>query len=106
MGLLARMLRFLFWVLVVYWLLVLVRSVVSWMHRSGGPQGTMGARPRSGIGGRPQEANRRLHRDPVCGLHVAEEISFPLREGGTTVYFCSEKCRAKYAASRGMAASS
>jgi YHS domain-containing protein len=85
------MLRFLLWVLLLYWLLVIVRRVVSWMLGI--------TRPQDGMGAKPREASRRLHRDPVCGVHVAEEISFPLREGGTTLYFCSEECRRKYAAS-------
>ena len=41
-------------------------------------------------------AARRLVRDPVCGMHVAEELSVPLREGGELVQFCSADCRDKY----------
>jgi hypothetical protein len=30
-------------------------------------------------------------------MHVAEELSIPLREGGEMVHFCSTACRDKYA---------
>jgi len=84
------MLRFLLWVLLLYWLIVIVRRVVSWI---------LGIRrTQSGTDSKPRDGSRRLQRDPVCGMHVAEEIAFPLREGGTTLYFCSEECREKYAA--------
>jgi YHS domain-containing protein len=39
-----------------------------------------------------------LHRDPWCGTYVAEDISFPLEEGGKTLHFCSEVCRMRYIA--------
>ncbi len=39
---------------------------------------------------------RRLVRDPVCGAHVAEVLSIPLREGGELLHFCSTACRDQY----------
>jgi YHS domain-containing protein len=53
-------------------------------------------------GGRPSRAKRgrtpavRLVRDPVCGTHVAPTTSLSLSAGGTTHYFCSEKCRSEF----------
>jgi len=41
---------------------------------------------------------RRLVRDPVCGVHVAEARAIPLREGTALVHFCSAACRDKYVA--------
>ena len=38
----------------------------------------------------------RLVRDPVCGTHVAPGSALSLAAGGTTHYFCSEKCRAEF----------
>ena len=38
----------------------------------------------------------RLVRDPVCGTHVAPNAGLSLSAGGTTHYFCSEKCRAQF----------
>jgi YHS domain-containing protein len=37
-----------------------------------------------------------LMRDPVCGMHVAEVLAVPLRDGSASVYFCSVVCRDKY----------
>jgi len=39
---------------------------------------------------------RRLVRDPVCEMHVAEVLAVPLRESGELVHFCSTGCRDKY----------
>jgi len=51
----------------------------------GGPRATKGRTPAV-----------RLVRDPVCGTHVAPNAALSLSAGGTTHYFCSEKCRAEY----------
>ncbi len=40
----------------------------------------------------------RLVRDPVCGTFVAPGSAPSLTAGGSTHYFCSEECRAKYRA--------
>ena len=45
------------------------------------------------------DTSRRLVRDPVCGTHVAEEVSIPLREGSELVHFCSTACRDAYTGS-------
>ena len=39
---------------------------------------------------------RKLVRDPVCGLHVAEVLALPLRQDGELLHFCSAACRDKY----------
>ena len=31
--------------------------------------------------------------DPVCGMHVDETLSIPLREDGALLHFCSIACR-------------
>jgi YHS domain-containing protein len=54
-----------------------------------------------GATGRPRRQVRsgvRLERDPVCGTYVAPGSSLSLTSGGTTQYFCSEKCRSEYLA--------
>ena len=38
----------------------------------------------------------KLARDPVCGTYVAPGTALSLSASGTTHYFCSEECRAKY----------
>ncbi|HKB12786.1 MAG TPA: hypothetical protein VKD69_19115 [Vicinamibacterales bacterium] len=35
-------------------------------------------------------------RDPVCGTFVVAQRALRLSDGGATVYFCSDACRAKY----------
>ena len=87
--------RFLFWVLLVSWSVTLLRRMIGWMLRGAT------AAPSPGVDnfGAPQDTGtpRRLVRDPVCGMHVAEEVSLPLREGSELVRFCSEACRDAYA---------
>ena len=39
----------------------------------------------------------KLVRDPVCGTFVPARSALSARAGGTTHYFCSEACRAKFA---------
>lgn len=38
----------------------------------------------------------KLVRDPVCGTFVAPGSALSLSAGGSTHYFCSEACRAKF----------
>jgi YHS domain-containing protein len=94
MSILSRVIRFLFWLLVVSWSVALLRRLVAWMLRGGRPEA-----PTEGVevAGRSETAGaRRLIRDPVCGAHVAEVLSVPLREGGALLHFCSTACRDQY----------
>ena len=59
-------------------------------------QGASGAPSPGGPGRRGASPSVRLVRDPVCGTHVAPSSSLSLASGGTTHYFCSEDCRAKF----------
>jgi len=95
MNFLARTLRFLFWLLVLSWGVRLLRRIIGGMLRDqvAGASQTTDA---------PEEipapaAARHLVRDPVCGTHVDETRSIPLREGGELVHFCSPACRDAYA---------
>ena len=94
MNVLFGIARFLFWVLVVYWGVALVRRVIGWMLRT-----TTAPSRGADKFDEPQDIDvpRRLVRDPVCGTHVAEEVSISLREGGELVHFCSAACRDAYA---------
>jgi len=49
--------------------------------------------------GQPAASSRRLVRDPICGVHIAEERAIPLRVRGEIVHFCSVTCRDQYVAS-------
>ena len=38
----------------------------------------------------------KLQRDPVCGTFVAPGAALTTTAAGTTLYFCSEKCRSAW----------
>jgi hypothetical protein len=93
MSILSRFIRFLFWLLVVSSGVALLRRLVAWMLGGGRPAPTGGVE----VAGRSETAAaRRLVRDPVCGAHVAEVLSIPLREGPELLHFCSPACRDQY----------
>ena len=105
MDFLARIMRFLFWLLIVSWSVALLRRALAWMLRGAMPaQAERAAADSAADGGvrsgsgdaQSGVAARRLVRDPVCGMHVAEVLAVPLRESGELVHFCSAACRDKY----------
>jgi YHS domain-containing protein len=109
---LARIVRFLFWLLIVSWSVALLRRALAWMVRGSMPAGpagqnaATGSASGAGVGAAQGDAQsgaaaRRLVRDPVCGMHVAEVLAVPLRESGELVHFCSVACRDKYLSESG-----
>ncbi len=38
-----------------------------------------------------------LHKDPVCGMYVAESTQYQRRSGSQTFYYCSGKCKDQHA---------
>lgn len=93
--------RFLIWLVVLFWVLAMLRRVVSWMLRRW--LSSLGSAARDTAPGtrsnqRTVTGSRRLVRDPVCGVHIAEDRSLPLRVGDEVIYFCSAACRDKYTA--------
>jgi YHS domain-containing protein len=97
MSFLSRVMRFLFWLLILSWSVTLLRRAVAWMLRGGTTarqQDTAGSSSNQDVA-----TTRRLVRDPVCGVHVAEVLAIPLREGGETLHFCSIACRDQYVGS-------
>jgi hypothetical protein len=101
MTFIARIARFLFWLLIVSWSVALLRRFVGWMLRGAIPtpqqaQDNTGA---SGHSSPEASSGRRLVRDPVCGVHVAEVLAIPLREGHELTHFCSASCRDAYVGS-------
>ena len=62
---------------------MLVRGVIV------GAGGTSSSRPSRQSPGQAVK----LSRDPVCGTHVSPRSALSISSGGTTYYFCSEKCR-------------
>ena len=94
MNFLARIVRFLFWLLVIFWGARLLRRILGGMLRD---QTTPAPQTVDASTGIPDPVPaRRLVRDPVCGMHVDETLSIPLREGGELLHFCSPACREAY----------
>src|SRR5262245_9534897 len=91
---LARIVRFVLWLLVISWATWLLRKI---FHGLLGP--TVRRVPT------PPPAPKPLYRDPWCGTHVSDEISHPLEHAGQVLHFCSAECRDRYRASLRRAAS-
>jgi YHS domain-containing protein len=100
MNFLARIVRFLFWLLFVSWSVWLLRRVVGWLLRDVATKAAAAAPATT----QTTVAARRLVRDPVCGMHVDETLSIPFREGGELLHFCSPTCRDAYAVNVGKVA--
>jgi YHS domain-containing protein len=103
MNFLARIARFLFWLLIVSGSAALLRRVLAWMVRGAMPanEPAAGFAAGAGVASAPGDTQsgataRRLVRDPVCGMHVAEVLAVPLRDDGKLVHFCSAACRDEY----------
>ncbi|HEV2387537.1 MAG TPA: hypothetical protein VGS20_09800 [Candidatus Acidoferrales bacterium] len=93
MDILARVFEIFLWTVFIVWA---VRRMSSWFLRPAeGP-----SRPQR----QPPAAMKSLHRDPLCGTYVAEDISCRLDEAGSTLHFCSEQCRMRYIARQRRAA--
>jgi YHS domain-containing protein len=91
MDFIVRIFRFLFWVLVVSWGVRLLRWIVGRPLRNSAAAAEQSPDATAGL--ETPGASRRLVRDPVCGMHVDETLSIPLREDGELLHFCSLACR-------------
>jgi YHS domain-containing protein len=98
MNFIARVIRFLFWLLVVSWSVALLKKLVAWMLRGATERAESESQsePEISRGQSAVGASRRLVRDPVCGAHVAEVLAIPLRQDGQLIHFCSTQCRDQY----------
>jgi YHS domain-containing protein len=85
----VRIVRYLFWILVVSWSVSLLRRLVNSMAV---PQ-TKSDQP---VDVHSDAVTRKLVRDPVCGMHLAEGLAVTQLQGGEVLYFCSEECREKF----------
>ena len=90
MGFFSRLIRFVFWVVMVSWVIKLLGRILGGSRQA--------AQPAAGAAtsGEPGLSSKRLVKDPVCGMHMAEELALPMSKNGETQYFCSPECRAKY----------
>lgn len=93
---LARIVRFLVWLIFFAWIAWLVRRLVGAADKGAG---TRVPRPA------PPKAPLQLYRDPWCGTHVSPEISHTLEEAGQVLHFCSAECRERYRAAQRRAVS-
>ena len=87
------MMRLLIWLLVIFWSVALLRRAVTWMLRrfvNSLARQTPPANQQSMV------SSRRLVRDPVCGVHIAEDRAIPMHIGTQVVHFCSVACRDRY----------
>ena len=89
MGILARIFRFLFWLLVLSWSVWLLKRFLGGLFREANA-----ANQDQPIEEAP--VNKRLVRDPLCGMHVAEELAIPMNTGNEVIHFCSQECRDRY----------
>ena len=89
MAFFARLLRFLFWVVIASWSVSLLRRLVASMGAAATDRNDPLDVPNNA-------ATRKLVRDPVCGMHLAEGLAIVERNGSVPVYFCSEECRRKF----------
>jgi hypothetical protein len=91
MDFIARIIRFLFWVLVISWGVRLLRWIVGRLLGNSTAATERTADAAAGL--ETPGSSRRLVRDPECGMHVDETLSIPLREDGELLHFCSLACR-------------
>ena len=90
--------RFLIVLLVLFWAVgLLLRAVVRGLRSLLNPAPPR-SQPADADAGQGTAIARRLVRDPVCGVHVAEARAIPLRTATELVHFCSTVCRDKYVA--------
>jgi len=89
MTFIVRLLRLLFWVLVVSWTVSLLRRLVSHMGAGQAPSNRDVDLPSDTF-------SQKLVRDPVCGMHIAPGLALPVKLSEETVHFCSAECRDKY----------
>jgi hypothetical protein len=92
MNFLARLIRFLFWVVIVSWGVRLAGRIISGLLQPGGRREPL--KPTSDLNA--DQAARLLVRDPICGVHIAEVLAIPLRTNGELLHFCSLACRDAY----------
>jgi YHS domain-containing protein len=90
MGFFGRLIRLVFWVLIASWLIKLVGRLFSGSSQPAARRGSSAAADDPALRG------KRLVKDPVCGMHLAEELALPMSANGETQYFCSQECRSKY----------
>ena len=83
------------WLLRLVIILLVLRLI--WRFVAGLIDGVAG--PRGRVRG-PQQPPVALVKDPVCGTYVVRERALSASAGGETGFFCSDRCRDTWRASR------
>jgi YHS domain-containing protein len=99
MSFISRIMRFLLWVLVLWWGVALLRCAVAWLLRGVANPAEQPTRQVSSHAQADKIGSRKLVRDPVCGVHITEDRALALPEGSGVVHFCSKECRDQYVGS-------
>jgi YHS domain-containing protein len=94
MNLLARAVRFIFWLLILVWGARVVRRLAGWLLYGGTTEISPAENSTDNVN--VSGDSRRLVQDPVCEMRLAEVLAVPLRENGKLIHFCSTECRDKY----------
>ena len=89
MTFIVRMLRYLFWAVVVW-------SAARLLGRLVGQMGSTTTQRKPYVDVPNDAVSKKLVRDPVCGIHVSEGLALPLKQCNETIFFCSRECRDKY----------
>jgi YHS domain-containing protein len=80
------------WFIRVLILLLIVRFVVTMVRQAMARRG--GANPRERVPRRsPERIGGTLVQDPQCGTYLPRDRALEVTAGGTTHYFCSDRCR-------------
>ncbi len=87
---LARILRFLLGLVVLFWAVSLVRRLFAHLSM---PTARRETPPETPV------IARQLYRDPWCGTYVSDQLSYSLEEAGQVLHFCSAECRERHRAS-------
>jgi YHS domain-containing protein len=89
MSFIVRMLKYLFWVLVVSWGVAILQKIIGKMVSGGTGEEHPTNVPNTAV-------NQKLVRDPICGMHITEGLALPLKYHGEMLHFCSSECRDKF----------
>ena len=95
------MLRTLLYLILTAFVLTLLRGIVGIIGKAFTQAVGDEKASRQGPNAQPrQPAGGVLHKDPVCGVYVADSTAFRVRHGQETVYFCSEDCMKKFSTAK------
>lgn len=73
----------------------LLRMVINALFKKG-PTSVKSGEAHSRVKSHAKEIQGQTAKDPNCGTYVATSIALTAREGGETLYFCSDECRRTY----------